>query len=48
MCSTQEPETRMTEPVNCVAPTSLQVSHVVKVLDAQNVFDGFHEVSDAV
>ncbi|XP_049691092.1 protein eva-1 homolog C isoform X2 [Accipiter gentilis] len=28
MCSTQEPETRMTEPVNCVAPTSLQ-----KVLD---------------
>ncbi|XP_042644712.1 protein eva-1 homolog C isoform X2 [Tyto alba] len=28
MCSTQEPETRMTEPINCVAPTSLQ-----KVLD---------------
>uniref|UniRef100_A0A8C0HN46 Eva-1 homolog C n=1 Tax=Buteo japonicus TaxID=224669 RepID=A0A8C0HN46_9AVES len=28
MCSTQEPETRMTEPMNCVAPTSLQ-----KVLD---------------
>ncbi|XP_009483533.2 protein eva-1 homolog C [Pelecanus crispus] len=28
MCSTQEPETRMKEPVNCVAPTSLQ-----KVLD---------------
>ncbi|KAM6314189.1 protein eva-1 homolog C [Podargus strigoides] len=28
MCSTQEPETRMTEPRNCVAPTSLQ-----KVLD---------------
>ncbi|NXN08852.1 EVA1C protein, partial [Indicator maculatus] len=28
MCSTQEPENRMTEPVNCVAPTSLQ-----KVLD---------------
>ncbi|XP_056184759.1 protein eva-1 homolog C isoform X2 [Falco biarmicus] len=28
MCSTQEPETKMAEPVNCVAPTSLQ-----KVLD---------------
>ncbi|XP_075626779.1 protein eva-1 homolog C isoform X2 [Balearica regulorum gibbericeps] len=28
MCSTQDPETRMTEPINCVAPTSLQ-----KVLD---------------
>ncbi|NWH60192.1 EVA1C protein, partial [Geococcyx californianus] len=28
MCSAQEPETRMTEPANCVAPTSLQ-----KVLD---------------
>ncbi|KAM9021020.1 protein eva-1 homolog C isoform 2-T2 [Ara ararauna] len=28
MCSTQEPETRITEPINCVAPTSLQ-----KVLD---------------
>ncbi|NXC55242.1 EVA1C protein, partial [Aleadryas rufinucha] len=28
MCSTREPETRMTEPRNCVAPTSLQ-----KVLD---------------
>ncbi|KAM9277799.1 protein eva-1 homolog C [Cariama cristata] len=28
MCSTQEPETGMTEPINCVAPTSLQ-----KVLD---------------
>ncbi|NXP51779.1 EVA1C protein, partial [Heliornis fulica] len=28
MCSTWEPETRMTEPINCVAPTSLQ-----KVLD---------------
>ncbi|KFQ22889.1 Protein eva-1 C, partial [Merops nubicus] len=28
MCSTQEPEARMTEPMNCVAPTSLQ-----KVLD---------------
>ncbi|KFP89481.1 Protein eva-1 C, partial [Apaloderma vittatum] len=28
VCSTQEPETRMTEPVNCVAPTSFQ-----KVLD---------------
>ncbi|XP_068854644.1 protein eva-1 homolog C isoform X3 [Aphelocoma coerulescens] len=32
MCSTWEPETRMTEPRNCVAPTSLQVPHVVKVL----------------
>lgn len=48
MCSTQDPETRMTEPINCVAPTSLQVSHVVKVLNAQNVFDGFHVVSYAV
>ncbi|KFP77207.1 Protein eva-1 C, partial [Acanthisitta chloris] len=28
MCGTQEPETRMAEPMNCVAPTSLQ-----KVLD---------------
>ncbi|XP_062454344.1 protein eva-1 homolog C isoform X4 [Rhea pennata] len=28
MCSTLQPETRMTEPINCVAPTSLQ-----KVLD---------------
>ncbi|NXX93860.1 EVA1C protein, partial [Centropus bengalensis] len=28
MCSTQEPEARMTEPMSCVAPTSLQ-----KVLD---------------
>ncbi|XP_030333484.1 protein eva-1 homolog C isoform X2 [Strigops habroptila] len=28
MCGTQEPETRITEPINCVAPTSLQ-----KVLD---------------
>ncbi|XP_062478183.1 protein eva-1 homolog C isoform X3 [Pezoporus occidentalis] len=28
MCSTQETETRITEPINCVAPTSLQ-----KVLD---------------
>uniref|UniRef100_A0A8C4JPL5 Eva-1 homolog C n=1 Tax=Dromaius novaehollandiae TaxID=8790 RepID=A0A8C4JPL5_DRONO len=28
MCSTQQPGTRMTEPINCVAPTSLQ-----KVLD---------------
>ncbi|XP_010283224.1 PREDICTED: protein eva-1 homolog C-like, partial [Phaethon lepturus] len=28
MCSTREPETRMAEPINCVAPTSLQ-----KVLD---------------
>ncbi|XP_035171515.1 protein eva-1 homolog C isoform X1 [Oxyura jamaicensis] len=28
MCGTQQPEARMTEPVNCVAPTSLQ-----KVLD---------------
>ncbi|NWU94705.1 EVA1C protein, partial [Upupa epops] len=28
MCSTQEPGTRMTEPISCVAPTSLQ-----KVLD---------------
>uniref|UniRef100_A0A8C3KGX0 Protein eva-1 homolog C n=1 Tax=Calidris pygmaea TaxID=425635 RepID=A0A8C3KGX0_9CHAR len=28
MCGTREPETRMTEPINCVAPTSLQ-----KVLD---------------
>lgn len=48
MCSTQEPETRMTEPINCVAPTSLQVSHVVKALNAQNVFDCFHAVSYAV
>ncbi|XP_064008486.1 protein eva-1 homolog C isoform X3 [Pogoniulus pusillus] len=28
MCSTQEPESKMAEPINCVAPTSLQ-----KVLD---------------
>ncbi|XP_047927328.2 protein eva-1 homolog C isoform X3 [Anser cygnoides] len=28
MCGTQQPEARMTEPINCVAPTSLQ-----KVLD---------------
>lgn len=47
MCGTQEPETRMTEPINCVAPTSLQVSHDVKVLNAQNVFDGFHVVTCA-
>eukprot|EP00076_Gallus_gallus_P030664 XP_015155281.1 protein eva-1 homolog C isoform X4 [Gallus gallus] len=34
MCGTQQPEARMTEPTNCVAPTSLQVSHLVKkVLD---------------
>ncbi|XP_058681973.1 protein eva-1 homolog C isoform X5 [Poecile atricapillus] len=32
MCSAWEPETRMTEPRNCVAPTSLQVPHVEKVL----------------
>ncbi|XP_056350828.1 protein eva-1 homolog C isoform X4 [Oenanthe melanoleuca] len=32
MCSAWEPEARMTEPRNCVAPTSLQVPQVVKVL----------------
>lgn len=48
MCSTQEPETRITEPINCVAPTSLQVSHVVKVLNAQNAFDNVLVVSYAV
>ncbi|XP_077637340.1 protein eva-1 homolog C isoform X3 [Lonchura striata] len=32
MCSAWEPEPRMIEPRNCMAPTSLQVSHVVNVL----------------
>lgn len=36
ICTAWEPETRMTEPRNCVAPTSLQVRHVVKVLKVQN------------
>lgn len=45
MCSTWEPETRMTEPRNCIAPTSLQVPHVVKVLKVQNVFDSSPAVS---
>lgn len=36
MCGTQQPEARMTEPTNCVAPTSLQVSHLVKVRHAQH------------
>ncbi|POI35284.1 hypothetical protein CIB84_000963 [Bambusicola thoracicus] len=31
MCGTQQPEARMTEPTNCVAPTSLQVLHLVKL-----------------
>lgn len=44
MCSTQEPESKMAEPINCVAPTSLQVLHAVKVLNAQNGFDSFHVV----
>lgn len=45
MCTAWEPETRMTEPRNCVAPTSLQVLHVVKVLKVQNIFDVFPAVS---
>lgn len=45
MCTAWEPETRMTEPRNCVAPTSLQVLHVVKALKVQNIFDGFPAVS---
>lgn len=29
MCSTQQPETVMKDPLNCVASTTLQVSHIV-------------------